>query len=222
MKLRMLPLAMALAAAASAGAAAAGEAQDLIFRVGLLDPVATGQTLVYHHERSGALAAEPVPPIEDGTVEIALTEGDDGRAARLEIAEAGVPRSRALLPAGGGHPVLLMFLESSARNVAALTGGSPFYIRNRMREALAEEVAVEPVELDLGAETVPAEAMTFRPFIDDPNHAALGAFADLALTMVLSDAVPGAFARFEAAAGPGTGGTPAFTETIAFDHIEEE
>ena len=33
--------------------------------------------------------------------------------------------------------MLLYFLEATVRDMARATGGSPFYIRNRMREALA-------------------------------------------------------------------------------------
>ena len=49
----------------------------------------------------------------------------------------------------------------------------------------------------------------------------MGAFGDLALTLTMSDAVPGDFARLEArAAAPGA--EPAYAETVTFSRIEEE
>lgn len=214
----MLPLAAALSLT-TAGTVSAGEAQDRIFRVGLLDPIETGISLVYRHERAGKLAVGSVPAIPEGSIELEISEREGGRAATVELIEGGQPRSRAVLSATGGHPVLLIFFETTARNVAALTGGNPFYIKNRMREALAAEVPVEPVDVVHDAEQVPAFSITFRPFENDPNQAELGAFAKLELTMVLSEAVPGEVARLVASAAPADGGAPAFAETITFDHL---
>jgi hypothetical protein len=50
----------------------------------------------------------------------------------------------------------------------------------------------------------------------------MGAFADLEITMVLSDAVPGGFARFEAVAGPDAAGSPAYSDTIAYAATQGE
>jgi hypothetical protein len=159
-----------------ATSAAAGEVQDRIFEVGLLKEVATGQTLVYDRTRSGSLMSEAVPAIDRGAIEVAVVESDDGRAARIELRTGDQPTSRSMVPADGGHPVMLVFLETSARSMAELTGGSPFYIRNRMREALGAEVPLEPIELSLDGEQVPAQSATFQPFKDDPNRAQMGAF----------------------------------------------
>ena len=214
-------LAAALALASSAGSAGAGEAQDRLFAVGLLGEVAAGERLIYGHDRGGRLAGPAVPPIEDGTVELAVVPGADGRReARIELTSEGKPVTRTVLPADGGHPIFLLFLETSARTVAELTGGSPFYIRNRMRAALAAEAALAPVEVTVGGAPVAAREVTFRPFAEDPNRAALGPFADLALTMVLSEAVPGGFARLEAVTG--NAGEPAFSDRFVFERLEEE
>ena len=80
----------------------------------------------------------------------------------------------AAFPASGPNPVLLYFLETTARGMAAATGGSPFYIRNRIREALAAA--------PLGPADAPGEVV-LRPFAADPNRARMGAFADLALRL---------------------------------------
>ena len=37
---------------------------------------------------------------------------------------------------GVEHPILLFFLENVVRSMATQTGGSPYYIRNRIRDSL--------------------------------------------------------------------------------------
>lgn len=199
--------------------AVAGEAQDRLFATGVLDDVATGQRLLFAHERTGSLQAAGLPPIEGGVIALALAAADTGgRQARLTLTDAGRARALPPFPADAGHPLLLVFLETTARHVADLTGGSPFYIRNRMREALADQDAAEPVAIALDGAQVAGERLVFRPFAADPNRTRLGVFADLEIRVTVSEAVPGGFARLEAAAGPD--GAPGFTETIVFERME--
>lgn len=205
-----------------AGPTDAGEAQDKIFRLGLLQGVETGETLVFDRTRGGSLTTEGVPAIDGGSLEVSLLAGEDGREARIDLRDGDGATSRSVVPADGGHPALLVFLESNARAMSELTGGSPFYIRNRMREALGEEAPLEPVEITVGGATAPAEAVTFRPFETDPNRSRMGPFADLEIRIVLSDAVPGAFARFEAVAGPDQTGVRAYGDVIAFSGLKGE
>lgn len=211
-------IALAIAAVLAGGSAgSAGEAQDRIFRVGLLGDVALGETMVFEVEGTAA-GGEPAK----GSIELAVVAGEDGRrVARVERRLGGQPASGTSLFADGGHPVLLMFLETTLRATAEATGGSPFYIRNRMREALAADVPLEPVEVVVDGVPAPAVATTFRPFAADPHRSAMGAFGNLALTLTMSDAVPGDFARLEAvAAAPGA--EPAFAETVTFSRVEGE
>jgi hypothetical protein len=211
-------IALAVAAALAGGfAGSAGEAQDRIFRVGLLGELAPGDTLVFDVEGT---AADGTP--ETGSIEVAVVTGEDGkRVARIDRRLDGRPPAGTGLSATGGHPVLLMFLETTLRAMAEATGGNPFYIRNLMREALAADVPLEPVEVMVDGVPAAAVAATFHPFAADPNRSGMGAFGDLALTLTMSDAVPGEFARFEArAAAPA--GEPGYAETVTFSRVEGE
>ena len=64
------------------------------------------------------------------------------------------------------NPLLLYFLETTVRVMAEATGGSPYYIRNRIREAL--------VASDLGAADGAEREVTLTPFAADPNRRADG------------------------------------------------
>ena len=61
--------------------------------------------------------------------------GRAGAAADRE--EDGEDAPVGTFPPAWPNPVLLYFLETTVRAMAEATGGSPFYIRNRIREALA-------------------------------------------------------------------------------------
>lgn len=209
-------LLLGLALAAPLGA---GEVQDRLFVTGTLEPVPTGQRLVFGHTRGGTFDSANLPPIEDGEMVVTLTgtaADAGGREVSVTAKDSAKERQLLTMPVSAGHPLLLIFLESTVRNIAALTGGSPFYIHNRIRDALAAEETLEPVEVRLADGDVAGERLVFRPFTDDPNRSKLGDFARLEIRVTLSDAVPGGIARLEASAAP------AFFETIDFERLEGE
>lgn len=205
-----------------AGGALAGEAQERLFATGALGNVATGAALVYDFERLGAFPADRLAPVEGGAARLGLRDGAKGREAVVTLDD----NSRAMdfdpFPAGAGNPIFLVFMEQNVTAMATLTGGSPFYIRNRMREALAEQDRVAPVEVVFGGATLPGRRLSFAPFAEDENRARMGVFADLEISFVMSDAVPGEFASLRAETGPAPDGTPAFLLSFDLDHLEEE
>ena len=83
-------------------------------------------------------------------------------------------------PASGPNPVLLYFLESTARGMAQATGGSPFYIRNRIREAVAAAGLGDGSPLEVA----------IVPFAADPNRGRMGGFADLTLRLRYDEGRP--------------------------------
>lgn len=203
--------------------ATAGEAQDRLFALGVLDAVETGRKLVYSHARTGSVAAAAAAPgIADGRVEVLLIPvGEDGRNAEVTLHDGARVRAFNPFPAAAGNPLLMIFMETNVQTMAAATGGSPHYIRNRMREALRSQDAGRPVEIDLDGTRVAAERFNFAPFAGDPNAPRMGAFAELEISFVLSEAVPGHYAVLEAVSGAGPDGTPALRETMTYRRIEE-
>ena len=72
------------------------------------------------------------------------------------------------------------------------------------------------IELDMGGETVAAQKIVFVPFADDKNRDRMGPFADLTLTFLVSDKVPGDVITFSAATA---GDTTVYSEEIAFQKL---
>ena len=126
-------------------------------------------------------AAEGFSPTADGA--LSLVEGvdpSDGQPA-LELTQTTENRDRKIgpFPISGGDPVLTFFLEQTARDMATLTGGSPHYIRNRMKDALFRG---GEITRDNGVTTA-----TFHPFEEDPNAERMNGFQSLTLTFVMGD-----------------------------------
>lgn len=167
--------AAALVALLAAAPAAAEGPVDLLFDTPHLATLAEGQTVAYVHERRSGPAAQVGPDVSERIV-LEKTAPDastlvldaDGRARTLEFGA---------LP---GNPLLMVFLENTVRATAQATGGSPFYLRNRVKDAMRA-----------GFETDEAGRLTLRPFAQDENRARLGAFAGLRMTFEIDETAPG-------------------------------
>lgn len=180
---------------------ALGAPLDVLFEAQHLDGLTPEQTLVYTYTRQADPAANLGPDLEQ-TVTMRRT-GETTVETILRDAEG---RHR-ILPDFGtapGNPLVMVFLEQTTRAVAKATGGSPFYIRNRMRAALRDQ-------LRLGDDGI----LTLRPFAGDRHAARLGAFADLTLTFDIRPETPGMVARLAADA-------PGYHEAYRYEEIRSD
>ncbi|RCW82922.1 hypothetical protein DFP89_111128 [Paracoccus lutimaris] len=158
--------------------------------------------LVWTIDRKGP-EAQGFAPQGQGTVTLRqITDPSDGQPAlQLDEATARINRKIGPFPISAGDPALTFFLETVTRDMAALTGGSPFYIRNRLKDALFRGGKV--------AEADGQKVASFRPFADDPNHARMLGFESLTLRFVL-DQPNRPIRRMLAETGPLAGGKPAY------------
>ena len=131
----------------------------------------------------------------------------------------GPPRVLGSFPAGIGNPIAMVFLEQVVNRVAEQTGGSPFYIRNRIRDALGGPGEGEPVTVPWHGEEVPATEIALLPFAGDSHRAQLGAFADLEIRVLVSEEVPGWYVSIRAEA-PGASTEPAYAASFSLAGVE--
>ena len=207
-----------LAAILAALPALAGPASDRIFSTAALDLVETGQQLVYTHVREGT-AGEALNPVPDGEIRIKLQTGEDQkREAAVTMGPVGKLRPVSIWPASSGNPILPIFLESALRSMARTTGGSSFYIRNRIKDAMGGGGSMQPITLDLDGKEIAATEIVFPLFENDKNRDRMGDFKDMSLTFVLSEEMPGDIVRFTAQTPESDNGT-AYREVIAFSAV---
>jgi hypothetical protein len=190
MKTLLLAALLGLTVASPARADPAAEA---LFAEGIFDGMPDGREITYTHSRSGTKSPD-FTPVTDGRIVVVTGQAVDGTPSlSMTINADGRKREVADFPASGGNPVLMVFLESTVRSMAAMSGGSPFYIRNRIKDALRQSGDLDAAPQDFAGQTVVAQEVTLQPFKSDPNRDRMGEFAGLSLRFVISDAVPGHF-----------------------------
>lgn len=184
---------------------------ELAFRTGTLDTLKAGDRLDY----SSIVTLPAGGGTGDSTVSVALREG---RVAALEEQEIGgdAPRGLGRFKASVGNPLGMYFLERTVRSVSEQTGGSPFYLRNRFKDALRATDGTREVEVMWNGHPIPATEIVMAPFEDDPNRARLGAFADLQVRLIVAEAVPGWYHKLSAQAGNG-----AYASSLSLSEVAE-
>ncbi len=179
-----LSLAGAAAMAAPTGAA-------LFFETPFLADLPAGTTLSYsyHHTTTDPSLGESFD--EKMEMKIAAAPEDAAkRVADVDIFRGTQHREAGPFPVALGNPLALVLLEREAKEIAQLTKGSPFYIRNRMKEALMN-AKVEDIRLSYAGKDVPAWKLDMAPFATDPHKEQLQEIANRSYSFVFSQAVPG-------------------------------
>lgn len=211
--------ALALCTAAAAPAATLGGEQsyDLLFREGTLDEIDDEKVLIYDRKVSSALKPE-AEERDTGRIKLAF-EVDAAKMARLTFHRDGKHRALGAFPASVGNPMIMYFYETVVRDMAEATGGSPFYVRNRVKDALIQPSEMENGEAEVDGQTVPVTTITLRPFTDDPNRDRMQGFGDLELRVTMSEQVPGWYLSLTAEA-EGAGG-PVYSSELVFQGLED-
>jgi hypothetical protein len=172
---------------------AAGTLSELLMAPALFEAAPVGSAVAYGEDRSVPDAAGmTVEDVADGRVRLEVVAAGEMRLVREEGGEA-VPLGT--FPSGAANPLLLYFLETTVRAMAEATGGSPYYIRNRIREAL--------VASDLGS--VQGEAV-LAPFTHDANRDRMGAFGSLVIRLRFDPAEPSRILELSADTAAGDAG----------------
>lgn len=180
------------------------EAGDLVFAE--RGPWQLSDPLVWSISQTGP-TVEGFKPLGTGTITLsAAIDPSDGKPV-LELAEATqrITRKIGPFPTSGGDPTVTFFLETVARDMASLTGGSPFYIRNRLKDALFRGGAVE-TDGD-------ARVAVFQPFKGDENSQRMLGFETLELRFTLGDPKQ-PIRSMTALTGPLAGNQPAYANRM--------
>lgn len=189
----------------------AGETYDLLFRQGTLDGVATGTDIRYLRQFSGQI---PNMSEQSGDTHLRLEIASGGQA-RLHRSGEAKEITELSADASVGNPMAMYFLETTARQLARATGGSPFYLRNRLKEALLDDRPPTDEQVGFDDATVPATIVVLKPFQNDRNRAKLGPLAELTLTVTMSEEVPGWYYSFVAEAPAMDGGEAAYLDRLS-------
>lgn len=189
-------LIFALALGLLPGTTWAGPLSDVILAPGAFQAPAPGEKTHYDMTGGTNLVVQPV---------------DQGAVLSLALERTEGARHIAMFPATGANPVLLYFLETLTQSISRATGGSPHYIRNRLREALGSAGLGSATDMQAGLAVTQTE---LRPFAEDPNRDRMGVFADLTLRFGIAADGSGRLVSLSADTAAG-GGTFAQTFTLS-------
>ncbi|MGB3246590.1 MAG: hypothetical protein WBB25_18805 [Sulfitobacter sp.] len=212
-------LAVTVAAACLAGSVWATnlegeETYNMLFKNGTLDGIDRSSELIYARAVSNALDDESGDR-NTGDIALSFREGQ-AEMAMLEFRQDGKHRSLGTFPASVGNPMIMYFYESVVRDMAASAGGSPFYIRNRVKEALVQSSDVQEGEAVVDGQTVATQTVRMFPFEGDPNVDRMKGFGDLELRVTMSEAVPGWYMSLIAEASGGE----VYRSELRFDRLD--
>lgn len=202
MRKHLLSLAIIAALGAPAyGAVLEGNAlYETLFKSGTLSQMEEGDKLLYRREVTNKVKPETATR-DTGNVVLSLEQGD-ALMANLEFRQEEKHRNLGSFPASIGNPMIMYFAETVARDMAETAGGSPFYIRNRLKEALVGAAEMAEGQADLDGAGIAVKTVVMRPFADDPNRDRMHGFEDLELIVAMSDAVPGWYLSMSAVTPP--------------------
>jgi hypothetical protein len=175
------------------GPVAAAETYQLLFRSSALKGLeaapdgseAAQSTLVYDKVRSGVDERQA-----DTNFKIGLKIKPDDNVS-LTLYQGTRSRGLGNYPASVGNPVIMYFLESVLSDIAVQSGGSPFYMRNRIKEALLRDAQIAPMSLHYLDRDIAAREVTIRPFLSDKARERMGRFSELTLAVTVSNDIPG-------------------------------
>lgn len=186
---RCAAVVLSLACAGAVWAAPTGS--QLFFEEPYLSKVEPGTTLnyAYKHVTAEAKLGEGF----DETLAMKVTAPADDPSKR--IAEVVIRRGAREGEAGpfptlNGNPISLILLERDVKEMAQLSKGSPYYLRNRVRDHLATGT-VEPARFSYDGKEVEGWKLSLRPFAEDPNKEKLQELTGRRYEFLFSEAVPG-------------------------------
>ena len=192
--------------------AEAEETYDLIFKTGTLSDISRQSTLTY--DRTVEYRDESdLSDQQSGEIELTF-EADE--MARLKFVKGDKYRNVGAFPATVGNPIIMYFVETVIRDVAHRAGGSPFYIRNRIKASLLQKVPIVEGTERIGDQEVPVRKITLRPFVNDKNRSKMRGFEDLALTITMSDEIPGWYHSLVADTKALNGSESVYSNTLTF------
>lgn len=157
---------------------------DVLFRTGTLDGLAQGIEISY--DQSGSAVESGA--VQETDLRVTVENESD---TYLDLVNGEKMRRIGVFPTDVGNPLLMYALEAVIRDMAKLTGGSPFYIRNRFKDAMSGDAVPEPVTLMFEGSEIAATRLTLFPFDNDPNAGQVPGLEELELVVDTSDGVPG-------------------------------
>lgn len=196
-------------------------AVDILFEAKHIATIAAGTELVYKFERK---------PSDEKLLGLAFTD-----VIKVKIEADGAPgkknvvvnlytgdRARDPYPVTDmdGNPMLIVYLDNAVGHFKELAGGDRSYLKNTFSKSLGDKAKVEPVKISYKGQDVDGYRVSVTPFINDAAKSKMRGFEGAEFSIVLSDKIPGHFAKMVSKFMNSTGG-PTLDEFTTFEGVGE-
>ena len=165
---------------------------DLVFKASHFARIADGRTVTYDFVRTsnGGAGDKLEPSFKD---KVSILVGPEGNANSVRVHLFSGKRAQKFDNLSKtGNPVIVALLEQDVQEMHKTLGGSPYYFRNRLRQALAEDTSSQPTRVEFGGRTHDGWKVTLKPFADDQQNAyRLKEYAQRSYELTFSDDLPG-------------------------------
>jgi hypothetical protein len=215
-------LALFIAAPGSLAAADTPKVTDIIFEVQHIAALEKGAELVYHFERKPSDTATMGEAFKDDIkLKIVDAVADGKKNIELQIYSGEHARDLQKIDGLSINPVFVVGIDAAVASFRIIGGGDRSYLKNAFSKALQETAKVEPVKVDYKGSQVDGFKITVVPYTNDPSKAKMRGFEGSTFTFVVSDKVPGHFAKMIASYVNREKNAPSLEETTTLDGVGE-
>lgn len=177
----------------AASSAADNKAAPILFETRQLDLIEKGREVTYRFEKVGSDERLVGKNYSDELrLGVANIDAKGGRDVVFKVFTGDNARDPQNWPELTINPLFIWYLDRTVSTLNSLAGGSQMYLKHKIREALSKADA-EAVKVDFDGKQVDGFKLAITPFADDPNSSKMQGFHKMALTIVVSNQVPGYF-----------------------------
>jgi hypothetical protein len=172
-------------------------AEQAVFAQAHLRALKPPTTLHYRYEQR--VSARPEESFTDH-VTLQLRAATAGACCAVQ-GEFLSGERRLMLPEvddAAANPVTMFFLEREVRELQRITRGQAAHFRRRIRLALAEAAAPQPVVIRHAGREIVGQEIVITPYLNDPMRNRFEAWAQRRYRFVLVSEVPGQVWQIEA------------------------
>lgn len=192
-----IALGLVMLPAAVANAAGEEKAAPILFETRQLDLIGKDQEVTYRFEKRGSderIVGKDYA--DDLRLGVAKVGGKGERDVVFKVFTGDQARDPQNWPELTVNPVFIWYLDRTVATLSSLAGGSPMYLKHKIREALGKATA-EAVKADYNGQSVDAYQVKISPFAEDANASKMQGFHNSSITIVVSNQVPGYFVNLQ-------------------------
>lgn len=189
-------LAVSLSTAAAAASEDSKKATVMLFETPHIAGIKPGTKFVYKNERKPSDETQLGKGFTDDITVDVESEGAPGKKNVLvKLYSGDRAREPQRITDMDGNPMLVVFLDNALARFGQLAGGNRAYLKNMISRSIGDHSTLTPVKIAYNGSDVDGFRVVVKPFENDPSRAKMRGFENSEFTIVISEKIPGHFAK---------------------------